>query len=240
MPHILLADPDLMSAKLTSFILTDAGHTVGIVSSGKRVLEYLEHEHPDLVLLDWHLADADGFELCRRIRSVSLISIIFLARHSSLADRVLGLESGADDYIAKPYEPSELLARIAAVLRRYQAGMKHHVALTRGTITLNPSERVLDTGRAQIDLTPIESQLLHTLMLNAGRIVDDQALITAAWGASAKGRNLLTVYIYRLRSKLSPDQPVAAPISTIRGQGYMFVEENNVENAREVGERCQV
>lgn len=238
MPHILLADLDLMNAKLTSFILADAGHTVGIVSSGKRVLEYIEREHPDLVILDRHLADADGFELCRRIHSFSLVSIIFLCRPGSLAERVLSLESGADDYITKPYEPSELLARIAAVLRRYQAGMKQHIALTRGTITLNPSERMLDMGGTQIELTPIESQLLHVLMLNAGRIVTDQTLITAGWGTSAKGRNLLTVYIYRLRSKLKPEQPATAPIITIRGQGYMFVEENNVENAREVGDGC--
>jgi DNA-binding response OmpR family regulator len=239
MSHILLADPDLMNAKLTSFILTDAGHTVGIVSSGKRALEYIEREHPDLLLLDRQLVDMDGFELCRRIRSFSLLSIIFLCRPGSLAERVLGLESGADDYITKPYEPSELLARIAAVQRRYQAGMKQHVALTRGTITLNPAERLLDMGSAQIELTPIECQLLHILMLNAGRILNDQALLTAAWGASAKGRNLLTVYIYRLRSKLSPEQPTAAPIITIRGQGYMFVEENSVENARAVSESYQ-
>lgn len=236
MPHILLADPDLMSAKLTSFILTDAGHTVSLASSGRRIFEIIGREPVDLLLLDRQLVDEDGFELCRRIRSISPIAIMFLCRPSSLAERVLGLESGADDYLIKPYEPSELLARIAAVLRRYQIGQKQNSALTRGTITLNPAERLLDMGEAQVELTPIESQLLHILMLNSGRVVSEQMLRAAAWGENARGRNLLTVYIYRLRSKLYPRQPSTAPIVTIRGQGYMFIEESSGENVREVNQ----
>lgn len=223
MTHILVIDDDWLSVKMTAFILNDAGYRVSKAFDPRNALKVLEHDPPNLILLDIGLPARTGFALCRQIRSASDVPIIFLSGSRDPADRVKALEAGGDDCIGKPFEPAELLARMVAVLRRADRTQRTSRAkLTIGDLSLDPVSRLASfaNGR-EIELTPIEFQIVHTLARQAGQLVSDAALMRLVWGAQARGRNLLTVYIYRLRAKLWPGSE--SPIATLRGQGYMFM-----------------
>ncbi|HNP85913.1 MAG TPA: response regulator transcription factor [Kouleothrix sp.] len=238
MPHVLIAEENVISAKLTAFILTDAGYKVSIVTNGYSAIETIARDAPDLLLLDTHLPALSGFDVCQEVRRTTYMPIIFLSSAGTLADRVQGLSSGADDYIVKPFSSSELLARIAAVLRRYDSVQKQQPStLARGPMLLDPVKRLVSFNNDRtVDLTPIEAQILYILMMYAGQVVSDRTLLQSVWGQNPKGRNLLTVYVYRLRMKLWPAHPESAPIVTLRGQGYMFIEPTSEGQIREVGE----
>ena len=236
MVHILIVDDDWMSIKLTTFVLEDAGYRVSKVLEGRQVVRAIERDMPDLILLDVHLQAASGYDICREVRRISSVPIIFLSGLSQVEDRVRGLSAGGDDYIVKPFEPAELLARVEAVLRRYD-GFRHSVAheIKRANLLLDPVEHTVyfDHGR-QVELTSIEFQILYLLIQSPGRVVSDKALMEAVWGQAPKGRNLLTVYMYRLRAKLWPDG-ADIPIVTLRGRGYMFIERAQPGDTRELG-----
>jgi DNA-binding response OmpR family regulator len=137
--HILVADDDLPSVKLTSYLLEEAGYQVVKAYDGPAILQSIEQHNPDLVLLDVTMPKANGFDICRQIRRTSDVPIIFLTGRSQLQDRVMGLQIGGDDYLVKPFEPSELLARVEAVLRRRNSDMLNpSVRLSQGDITLEP------------------------------------------------------------------------------------------------------
>ncbi|MFN8566841.1 MAG: response regulator transcription factor [Kouleothrix sp.] len=243
MVHILIVDDDWMLVKLTAFLIEDAGYRVTKVFDGRSAMQAITHDMPDLILLDIRLPALSGFDLCREIRHVSNIPIIFVSASNELADRVKALEIGGDDYIVKPFEPAELLARIEAVLRRYDGFRQRMLTqLKCGNLMLDPVDQAVHIeGRRTVELTPIEFQILYVLMQNADRVVSDQTLMQAVWGTRSKGRNVLTVYIYRLRTKVTPEVNAPQQIVTLRGRGYMFMSDaqkgsRTYANAQAVGE----
>lgn len=224
--RILAVDDDRNNLKMLAFLLKEEGYEVLTADNGKLALELVETKHPDLVILDVMMPQLDGLEVCRRIRQTMDVPIIILSAKGETSDKVVGLELGADDYLPKPFEPSELLARVKAVLRRSEISTfdDTSVAVAVGGLRLDPvSNRVfLEDGRA-VDLTPIEFRLLHCLMRNAGRILSHDFLLSHAWGYEYEGySNQIAVYIRRLRSKLEPDPANPIYITTVRGLGYRF------------------
>jgi DNA-binding response OmpR family regulator len=189
-------------------------------------LEWIDREPPDLVILDVMMPDLDGFEVCRRIRQTQDVPIIFLSAKGETVDKVAGLELGADDYLAKPFEPSELLARVKAVTRRAEAvvGEDTQALLSVGDLTLDPlNNRATFTDGRAVNLTPIEFKLLHCLMRNAGRILSHDLLMSTVWGYDYEGySNQIAVYVRRLRLKIEEDPDHPKLLTTMRGLGYKF------------------
>lgn len=224
--HILVADDDLPSVKLTSYLLEEAGYQVVKAYDGPSILQSIEQHNPDLVLLDVMMPKASGFDICRQIRRTSDVPIIFLSARSQLQDRVMGLQIGGDDYLIKPFEPSELLARVEAVLRRRNSDMLNpSVRLSQGDITLDPVEhKVLFANGRTVELTPLEFRLLYYLMKNSGRVLNTSQILSKVWGYDYEGEsNLVAVYIRRLRTKIEPDTDAPRHVITVRNLGYKFV-----------------
>jgi len=224
--RILAVDDDRNNLKMLAFLLGEEGYEVLTAETGRAALALLDSQHPDLVILDVMMPQMDGLEVCRRIRQTMDIPIIILSAKGETTDKVLGLELGADDYLPKPFEPSELLARVKAVLRRSEISTfdDSQVAIAVGGLRLDPvgNRVVLEKGRV-IDLTPIEFRLLHCLMRNAGRTLNHDFLMSHAWGYEYEGySNQIAVYIRRLRSKVEEDPTNPKYITTVRGLGYRF------------------
>jgi DNA-binding response OmpR family regulator len=223
--HILVADDDLPSVKLTSYLLEEAGYQVYKAYDGSTIVQSVEQHNPDLVLLDVTMPKANGFDICRQIRRTSDVPIIFLTGRSQLQDRVMGLQIGGDDYLVKPFEPSELLARVEAVLRRRNSDMLNpSIRLSQGDITLDPVEhKVLFSDGRTVELTPLEFRLIYYLMKNSGRVLNTSQILSKVWGYDYEGEsNLVAVYIRRLRTKIEiqPEQP--KHVITVRNLGYKF------------------
>ena len=179
--------------------------------------------------MDVMMPRMDGFEATRRIRQIMNVPIIILSAKGETSDKVAGLQLGADDYLSKPFEPSELLARVHAVLRRTETFLADDVE-TRVTVSgfhLDPVEHnvVLPDG-ATVALTTIEFKLMHCLMRNAGRVVTPTYLLNAAWGYEYEGEsNQIAVYVRRLRNKIEKDPNTPRYIVTVRRLGYRFTKE---------------
>lgn len=223
--NILVVDDDIPNARMTSYLLEEAGYRVFRAHDASNILQLIEQHNPDLILLDVMMPKIDGFEVCRQIRRNSDIPIIFLSARHQLQDRVLGLQIGGDDYLAKPFEPSELLARVEAVLRRRNADVLNtSTRLSQGNITLDPVEhKVLFTDGRVVELTPLEFRLLYYLMKNSGRILNVTQILSKVWGYDYEGEsNLVAVYIRRLRTKVEEDPDHPRHVITVRNLGYKF------------------
>ena len=224
--RIMVVDDDAPSVKMISFLLREEGYEVVSADNGSTALDLVEREPPDLVILDVMMPHMDGFEVCRRIRQKMDVPIIFLSAKGETADKVSGLQLGADDYLAKPFEPAELLARVKAVLRRAEVfgGEDTQSRLTVGEITLEPvSNRIIFADGRKTELTPIEFRLLYCLMRNAGRILSHDLLMNAVWGYDYEGySNQIAVYMHRLRTKIEQDPDHPKYLTTVRGVGYRF------------------
>lgn len=223
--HVLVVDDDAPSVKMIAFLLSDAGYTVSTADNGVAALELVDKEHPDLVILDVMMPHMDGHEVCRRIRAKLQVPIIFLSAKGETTDRVQGLELGADDYLPKPFEPAELLARVRAVLRRTDVHGTGDAKsrLVVGDFVLEPVDSKVIMGDKAADLTPIEFRLLHCLARNAGRVMSHDFLVEAVWGYEYEGySNQVAVYIRRLRNKIEENPSKPEHIITVRGIGYKF------------------
>jgi DNA-binding response OmpR family regulator len=224
--RILVVDDDPPSVKMTAFLLREEGYEVITADNGRTALDMLQTQAPDLVVLDVMLPHIDGLEVTRQIRRTMDVPIIILSAKGETSDKVLGLEVGADDYLAKPFEPSELLARVKAVLRRSEifAYEDMQSRITVGDLRLDPlGNKVIRSDGSEIDLTPIEFRLLHVLMRNAGRVLSHDYLLSSAWGYDYEGySNQIAVYIRRLRTKIEPDPANPQYLQTVRGIGYKF------------------
>jgi DNA-binding response OmpR family regulator len=223
--QILVADDDLNNVKLATFLLEEAGYKVVRTHDGAKVMPLVEENNPDLVLLDISMPGLNGFEVCQQIRRMSDVPIIFLSAHTQLHDRIKGLQIGGDDYLVKPFEPSELLARIEAVLRRSNNdSVSTSTRITHGDITLDPVEhKVLFSDGRTISLTPLEFRLLYYLMKNAGRVLSGSQILSKVWGYDFEGEsNLVAVYVRRLRTKVEKNPEDPRHIMTIRNLGYKF------------------
>lgn len=217
---ILVVEDDLSLSDVLAFTLRRAGYEVVAAYDGLAALQLWQEETPDLIVLDLNLPKLDGLAVCRQIRSQGQTPIIMLSVRSGDEAVVQGLEMGADDYVVKPFSPSQLLARIRAVSRR--AGVLETIGVLEGHgLTFDRSRKAVQRqGMQPVYLTPLEARLLETLMLHAGQVLSSEALITAVWGSEGGDRTMLKQLVYRLRAKIELDAATPSLIETIPGVGY--------------------
>jgi DNA-binding response OmpR family regulator len=224
----LLVEDDVRLATLTREYLEGHGVAVVDVADGRRGLAEALTGRYDVVLLDLMLPGKDGLEVCREVRARSDVPIIVLTARGEEADRVMGLELGADDYLAKPYSPRELLARIRAVTRRAKgrAGPAQGVVRV-GSLRLDPGSRTVELDGKEVHLTGYEFSLLEALARRAGRILTREQLMELARGnAEDAFDRSIDVHVSRLRQKLGDDPKHPRLIKTVRGSGYVLAGEH--------------
>jgi DNA-binding response OmpR family regulator len=221
--RVLLIDDDgRLNALLTTY-LGRFGFAVRAVTHPEQGLRVLRSDPPDLVVLDVMLPDMDGFTLCRKIRESSLIPIVMLTARGDVMDRIVGLELGADDYLPKPFEPRELLARMQAILRRGPSGDKQE-RLRVGSLDVNWATRSAQMQGRDLALTTAEFELLALLIRNRGRVLSRDRIINETRGIDWEAFDRsIDVLISRLRQKLGDDPRHPAFIRTVRGAGYLFI-----------------
>lgn len=219
---IYLVEDDPSIRKLVSYALENSGYAVDASESGEEMWKKLETVRPELFLLDIMLPGQSGLEILSRIRSDSSlrdVPVIMLTAKGSEYDKVLGLDSGADDYIPKPFGMMELLSRIRAVLRRTEHG-KEKQSVSYGTIIISPSSHTVKVGGEKVELTLKEFNLLLYLMENEGIVLDRDSILNTVWGYSFDGENrTVDVHIRHLREKLGDE---GQRIETVKGVGYRF------------------
>ena len=220
MARILLVEDDPSLARGLSALLRQAGYSVDIAEDGETALEIALSEPYALITLDIGLPELDGFQVLRRWRERKLKTpVLILTARDGLEDRVTGLDLGADDYLLKPFEPSELEARVRALLRRSQGEASSVV--THGTLTVDHAKAMAWVNEEEISLRPREWAVLDRLMAQAGKVVSKRRLTSEVFGFDEPvAPNAIEVYVGRLRRKLGPGGP---EIRTIRGLGYMLV-----------------
>lgn len=224
---VLIVDDDRTLADVVAFTLRRQGFLVLQAHDGVAALRRWEEDQPDLVVLDVNLPKIDGFTVCQRIRQQGDTPIILLTVRGEEDDIVHGLELGADDYIAKPFSPRQLVARAQAVLRRTKAGPRLPVYEV-GGLALDVGRReVRPEGGDPIQLTSLEGRLLEYLMQNPGRVLPQEAIIEHVWGSDGADRDMLRQVVYRLRSKIEPDPSTPIYIETVPGVGYGLVTSND-------------
>ncbi len=223
----LLIDDDARFSELLATYLRQNDVAVTHAADGGRGLAALEQGAFDVVLLDVMMPGIDGLEVCRRIRAKNNVPILMLTARGDEADRVVGLELGADDYLAKPFSPRELLARIRAVLRRAMPDPAKEL-LVAGDITLDVTSREVRRAGKVVDVTGIEFDLLAALARRAGRVVPRDALLSLAGRDDVTvGERTVDVHISHLRSKLGDDAKPPRVIKTVRGVGYVLAKETD-------------
>ncbi len=223
--RILIVDDDTLIADSLIYHLSGEGFEVRAVHTGAAAVEALDQFQPDLVILDIMLPDISGLDVCRHIRSTSTVPVIMLTARDEEVDRVMGLEFGADDYLAKPFASRELLARIRAILRRVELDRKGYSTqnIRVGDIQVDLQARRVFKGEQEIELSSREFDLLAVLMRNAGVAISRDRLIDHVWGRDWIGDlRTLNVHIRWLRLKLEDDPASPQLIQTVRGYGYRF------------------
>jgi DNA-binding response OmpR family regulator len=223
--HILLVDDDALLRRSLSLNLEKAGYRVSTAASAEDGWALARRDPPDLVLLDIGLPGMDGLEALHLFQEQAGLPVIYLTARRRELDEVLGLELGADDYITKPFELEVLLARIKAVLRRFQRVEGTPLAgaplLTLGDLTIDPAAHTVTAGGRNIELPRIEFDLLHALALEAGRVVSSDELLARVWSAEHVGQaQLIYVHLRWLREKLEDDPRHPRRIVTVHGVGY--------------------
>jgi two-component system, OmpR family, KDP operon response regulator KdpE len=227
MKILLVEDaPDVVEAIQLGMMLRWREVEVLSADTGDVALDLVERETPDLVLLDIGLPGMDGYEVLRAIRAFSDVPVIMLTAQDTTMSKVKGLELGADDYITKPFDHLELLARIRAVLRRLDmsAPKSRTPSFRSGDLTVDFSAQEVHLGEVQLDLTPTEYKLLYHLVRNVGQTLTHGTLLARVWGREYVNEvDYVRVYIRRLRSKLNDDPERPRYIQTERGLGYRFL-----------------
>jgi two-component system response regulator RegX3 len=224
---ILIVEDETSFSEAISFLLGKEGFETDIAENGRVALELFKSHSYDLVLLDLMIPEVSGIDVCRAIRTTSMVPIIMLTAKDSEVDKVVGLELGADDYVTKPYSSRELVARIKAVLRRgtpESADADSSSAIqSAGNIRMDVERHQVTVNGTLINLPLKEFELLEFLMRNEGRVLTRGQLIDRVWGGDYYGdTKTLDVHIKRLRSKIEEDPANPQLIQTIRGLGYKF------------------
>lgn len=217
--RILVVDDDTALAEMIGIVLRTEGFDPAFCADGAAAVDAWRTERPDLVLLDLMLPGVDGIEVCTRIRAESGVPIIMLTARTDTADVVRGLESGADDYIVKPFNPKELVARIRTRLR--PGGQTTSEVLRVGDVTVDVAAHEVRRGDETIALTPLEFELLVALASKPQQVFSREMLLEQVWGYHYKAdTRLVNVHVQRLRAKveLDPDNPRI--VTTVRGVGY--------------------
>jgi two-component system, OmpR family, response regulator MtrA len=222
-PRVLVVDDDSALAEMLGIVLRSDGFEPAFVADGGHALQMFHESKPDIVLLDLMLPGVSGLEVCRAIRAESGTPIIMLTAKSDTVDVVLGLESGADDYVVKPFKPKELVARMRARLR-------HHEDISSETLVIGPPDSLLTIdvqahqvtrNEAYIALTPLEFDLLVALARKPRQVFTREVLLEQVWGyRHAADTRLVNVHVQRLRSKVERDPERPEIVLTVRGVGY--------------------
>lgn len=225
---ILIVDDDIPLSKTIESILRAAGYQTLTAYTAEDGVSLARRQKPDLALLDVMIPVMGGWEMCRQIRAFTDMPIIFLTAMSSVENVVQGLETGADDYIVKPFDPTEVLARIMAHLRRAKPAARpaEHFSFGGGDLEIDiRSYAVLAYGK-EITLTNREFQLLHVLAANAGKVITSRDLARSAWDMDdASAIDNIKPYIHYLRKKIEADPAAPRWIQTVRGVGYRLLTE---------------
>jgi two-component system response regulator MprA len=220
--NILVVDDDPKITQLLKRALTLEGYSVQTAGSGMAGLEEIRAQNPDLVILDILMPGMDGIEVCRRIRSNGDTPVLLLTAKDEVADRVKGLDSGADDYLVKPFALEELLARVRVLLRRHEAVVGE--VLRFADITLDTGTRTARRRDREIPLSTTEYELLQYFLRHPRRVLSREAILHAVWGGDFDHpTNVVDVYIGYLRSKLEGDNH-SRLLQTVRGAGYVLRE----------------
>ncbi len=223
-----MIDDDEKLVALVQEYLEPQGFELVVAHDGQLGLELVAAQDPALVILDLMLPSIDGLEICRRIRQTSQVPILMLTARGDDTDRIVGLELGADDYLAKPFNPRELLARLRAILRRSANAGAAPVQepLRVGTLTVDPASRRVELAGREIDLTTAEFDLLRALAAHAGQVLSRDRLLQEVHGSgwSAYDRSV-DVHVSRIRQKIGDDPKRPALLKTVRGVGYQLSRE---------------
>jgi DNA-binding response OmpR family regulator len=225
--HILLVDDDALLRRSLAFNLEQAGYRASTAASAEDALALLRGDAPDLVLLDIGLPGMDGLDALRQLRQRLAVPVILLTARRRELDQVVGLESGADDYITKPFDIDVLLARVRAVLRRTGAAALSATPpapLVVGALTIDVATHTVVWQERPLDLAPREFDLLYALAAEAGRLLSVDDLLARVWGAEYAGEpQVVYVHMRWLREKLEADPQHPRHLLTVRGVGYRFV-----------------
>ena len=234
-PQLLMIEDDARLAQMVSEYLTQSGFSVAHAADGMSGIEMLQQHAPDLVVLDLMLPDIDGLEVCRRIRALpgalAKVSILMLTAKGDPMDRIIGLEIGADDYLPKPFEPRELLARIRAVLRRRGGGPSESAEATLmrfGTLEIDRNARTVTVGGAPTELTSYQFDLLVAMAERAGRVLTRDQIMEAVRGRELEAFDRsIDVHMGRIRAAIEVDAKSPKRILTVRGVGYVFAKQQD-------------
>jgi len=225
MPSVLIVDDDPKLLKMLQRTLTYEGLNVFTATNGLEALPLVQSQRPDMIIVDWMMPKMDGLSFIQRLRDdENKILVLMLTARDAIENRVEGLESGADDYLVKPFAPAELVARVHAMLRRVEAKPENQQA-SYADITLDPSTHEAKRGDTLLNLTVTEFNLLHLLLRHPRQVLERRQILNDVWGYDFGGDdNVLEIYIGYLRKKLEADgQPRL--IQTVRGIGYVLREE---------------
>lgn len=227
--RILVIEDDVSLAGMVGEYLRSAGMQVDAAHDATSGLAKLSRDRPDAVILDLMLPDLDGFEVCRRIRARSDVPVLMLTARGDDTDRIVGLEIGADDYLPKPFNPRELLARLRAILRR-SSGMRRSgkEAMRFGRLEIDPASRRVTLGEESCALTGYQFDVLHALASNAGRVMSRDQLMDQLRGEALDAYDRsIDVHISRVRAVIEDDPHHPRRIITVRGSGYVFASEQD-------------
>jgi two-component system, OmpR family, alkaline phosphatase synthesis response regulator PhoP len=220
---ILVVDDELDIVKVARAYLEQSGFRVITASDGEQALAAFRHEQPDLIVLDLNLPKMGGLDVCRAIRRDSNVPIIMLTARVEEADRLIGLEIGADDYIVKPFSPREVVARVRTVLRRTAPPAEPPSIIAIGALTIDPIKHEVQLHGRSIDLTPSEFNILLALAAQPGRAFSRMELLDAAQGEAYEGyERSIDVHIKNLRQKLGDEPRNPTYVLTVYGVGYKF------------------
>ena len=226
-PQILIIEDDARLAAMVAEYLGEAGLAVTIAAHGADGLTKLARDRYDAVILDLMLPDMDGLEVCRRLRATHDTPVLMLTARGDAMDRVIGLELGADDYLPKPFEPRELLARLRAILRRGRTATTGNV-LRFGRLEIDRDARVVRLDGAEQTLTSHQFTLLVALAENAGRVLSRDTLMDLAKGESLEAFDRsIDVHVSRIRAAIEDDPKKPKRILTVRGAGYVFARQQD-------------
>jgi two-component system phosphate regulon response regulator PhoB len=221
-PHVLVVEDEDSLATLLQYNLQKEGYDVTLAGDGEEALLMVEERLPDLIVLDWMLPKVSGIEVCRRLRQrneTRNVPVVMLTARGEESDRVRGLDTGADDYVVKPFSMTELTARIRAVLRRIRPGLAED-RVRRGDILIDRVAHRVKRGGQEVHLGPTEFRLLDYLMQHPGRVFSREQLLDAVWGSDVYVEaRTVDVHIGRLRKALN-DADGVDPIRTVRSAGY--------------------
>lgn len=220
---ILVVDDDPAISEMLTIVLEAEGFTPIPVTDGNEAVPAFREHNPDLILLDLMLPGMNGVDICKAIRQESRVPIVMLTAKTDTVDVVLGLESGADDYITKPFKPKELVARIRARLRRTDDPGSSEV-LEVGNLVIDVREHTVKRGEEEINLTPLEFDLLLQMAQKPGQVFSREELLEKVWGyRHASDTRLVNVHVQRLRAKIEQDPEEPHIVLTVRGVGYKTV-----------------